>query len=627
MKGTLLGLIQDWVSKAPGRIAIREKKYGIWRTLTWQEFHDQVNQFASGLNQLGMQARDSLAVVGDNAPEWVIAELAAMRLGGSCIGIYPDMLIEEVVYLINSSSSRIVVLKDQEQADKIIEVWDRIKDNVVKAVVWDSRGMSHYFERYPFLVHFEDVLKVGESETGKRAVEAISIRPELPILMLPTSGTTGMPKLVMITHENLIHAAKIWQKVHPYYDGDEVFCLLPLPWMGEQLTVARFLFSSVTYNFPESPASIKTDFRECQATIQVMSPRMWEDICSDVRARMEDASFVKRFFYDHALQLGLEHAERLLDGKKGLDFPRNWLYRFSLATTLRSLRQRVGLARARLAFTGGAAIAREVFTFYMAMGINIMQLYGMTENCATVSCHYGGDVRPETVGKVFPGVEIKLDDDGMIYVKSPTNTPGYFNNPEETASVIKDGWFKTGDSGYYDQYGHLVVIDRFKDLMFLNNGTRFSPQELENRLKFSPYIKQAVVFGDKRDMVSAMISIDMEIVGNWANKRNIPYTTLTDLSQNDRVTNLIRDEIGKINERLPEEMRIVKFLLLPKELHPDDEELTRTRKVKRNVVSKRYGGMIEALYKGEKSYDLNIEITYMDGKAARLHFKVRLEDA
>jgi long-chain acyl-CoA synthetase len=549
-----------------------------------------------------------------------------MRLGGSCIGIYPDMLIEEVVYLINSSDSRIVVVKDQEQVDKVAEVWDRIKGNVIKVIVWDSRGMSHYFERFPFLIHFREVSSSGESQKTKNVFKDISISSDLTALMLATSGTSGLPKLAMISYDNLVNAVKIWQDVHPIYEWDEVFSLLPLPWMGEQFTIARWLFTGSRYNFPESQASIKSDFRECQPTLLIMSPRMWEDICSDIRARMEDASFIKKLFYTYSLKLGLDHAERLLDGKKGLTFPRKWLYHFLLTTTLRSLRQRVGLARIRLALTGGAAIARDVFTFYMALGINLMQLYGMTENCATVTCHYPGDVRPETVGKPLPKVQIKLDDDGMIYVKSPTNTNGYFKNPEETSASFKNGWFKTGDAGYYDKYQHLVVIDRQKDLMFLEDGTRFSPQELENRLKFSPYIRQAVIFGDKREMVSAIISIDMENVGNWANKRNVPYTTFTDLSQNGRVTELIREEIRKINQRLPEKMQIKRFVMLPKELHPDDEELTRTRKIKRNIINERYGDLIESLYNNDKSYNLDIEIRYMDGNVSRLKSLVRLED-
>jgi long-chain acyl-CoA synthetase len=396
--------------------------------------------------------------------------------------------------------------------------------------------------------------------------------------------------------------------------------------MGEQLMTSRFLHTGTGYNFPESKQSVRSDFHEIQPTIATMSPRMYEDICSDIRARMEDAPFFKKLIYSTSLGLGLERAEIALEGKGKFGLLKEWLYSFCMFTTLRGLRQRVGLGRVRLAFTGGAAIGREVFTFYLALGINLMQLYGMTENCAVATCHWPGDVRPETVGKSLPEVEIRIDDEGMIYVKSPTNIIGYYQNPQETEATFKDGWLKTGDSGYYDEYGHLVVLDRQKDLMFLDDGTRFAPQELENRLKFSPYIREAVVFGDKRDMITTMISIDMENVGNWANKRNIAYTTMMDLSQNEKVIELIREEIRKINDRLPEKMRLRRFVLLPKELHPDDEELTRTRKLKRNVINQRYGAVVESLYTSQQTHNLDVEIRYMDGKVSRLKSTVRLED-
>jgi long-chain acyl-CoA synthetase len=353
---------------------------------------------------------------------------------------------------------------------------------------------------------------------------------------------------------------------------------------------------------------------------------MYEDICSQIQARMEDASFFKRKIYDFSLGLGIERAELLLEGKKELGFVKTFLYALCMFTTLRGLRQRVGLGRMRLAFTGGAAIGREVFSFYVALGINLMQLYGMTENCAVATVHREDDVRPETVGKPLPAVELRIGDDGIIYVKSPTNIKGYYKNPEATEETFRDGWVMTGDSGYFDEYGHLVVLDRHKDIMHLNDGTRFAPQELENRLKFSPYIREAVVFGNNRDMIATMISIDMNNVGNWANKQNIAYTTMMDLSLNDRVIDLIKREIRKTNDRLPEKRRIHRVVLLPKELHPDDDELTRTRKLKRNVIDERYHSVVEALYSGDSTHDLDVMIRYMDGGTSRLKSKLRLEE-
>lgn len=627
MKSEILtGLIKEWAEKSPDRVAVRSKRFGIWQTINWREFYETIQSFSKGLISLGLEPGDHLSVIGDNSPEWLIAEFAAMNLGGVCLGIYQDMQHKEITYLVTASDSRIVVVEDQEQADKLIAIWDRIKDTVLKVVVWDSRGMSHYFKRHSFLIHMDDVIELGrKDQKAAETLAKVNITPDTTALLLPTSGTTGLPKLAMISHGNVTYASKIWEEAHPLYNWDEAYSLLPLPWMGEQMTVGRFLYSGIGYSFPEGQDSVRSDLNEIQPTIATMSPTMYEDICSDIRARMEDASFFKKIVYGYSLKVGLEHAERILEGRR-LGLIKRGLYFLATFTTLRGLRQRVGLGRVRLAFTGGAAIGREVFTFYMALGMNLMQLYGMTENCGTATVHKTGDIRPETVGTPHEGVDIRLGDDGMIFVRSPANIQGYYNNPEATAESFVDGWVQTGDSGYYDEYGHLVVLDRQKDLMFLNEGTRFAPQDLENRLKFSPYIREAVVFGDKRDFVTAMISIDMENVSNWANKRNIAYTTLLDLSQNDRVIAMIHNEINAINDRLPEKMRMARFVLLPKELHPDDEELTRTRKVKRNVINKRYKGVIDDLFEGKKTHDLDITITYMDGNTSRLKATLRLED-
>lgn len=628
MKGnTLLKLIENWVASSPERTALRYKRYGIWRTLSWGDFYKKIDYLAKGLTELGLVRGDRLAVIGNNDPEWLISEFAVMKLAGACVGIYQDMQLEEIVYLVNASKSRIVVAEDQEQADKLIAVWDKIRENVIAVIIWDSRGMSHYFNRYPFLIHIDEVMAKGKgNEKASKYLNDIDVTPETTALILPTSGTTSLAKLAMISHANLIFSAEIWNRRHPFTVKDEIFSLLPLPWMGEQMTIARFLHKGIGYNFPEGQTSANSDFLEIQPTVANMSSKMYEDICSLIRARMEDASFFKKLIYTWSLNLGLEVAELSLKGNQGFGFPKSWLYKIAMFTTLRGLRQRVGLGRIRLAFTGGAAIGREVFTFYRALGVNLMQLYGMTENCGTATSHKANDVRPETVGIAHEGIEVRVDEQGMIYIKSPTNILGYFNNPEETANTFEDGWLKTGDSGYFDESGHLVVLDRQKDLMFLNDGTRFAPQELGNRLNFSAFIKESVVFGDKKDFVAAIISIDMGNVSNWANKRNIVYTTFTDLSQNRLVIDLIREEIREINLRLPAKMRIHRFALLPKELHPDDEELTRTRKIRRNVINDRYGGLIDALYLGDANHDLDIRITYMDGKSSQLRCSVKLED-
>ncbi|MBU2549526.1 MAG: AMP-binding protein, partial [Proteobacteria bacterium] len=590
--------------------------------------------FTLGLVELGIEPEDKVLIIGDNCVEWVIAEFGAIAARGVCVGAYQDMLNEEVAFMVTASGARYVGAGDQEQVDKFISIWDRISDQVRKVFVWDLRGMSDYLDRYPFLVSFDQVLALGWDRM-KREPNLFEqgflekADPEEVAVMLPTSGTTGLPKLAMVTHGNFLFVGQAWEQIYPSLPNDEVYSFLPIPWIGEQFNIMRFVDAGFRYNFPESsdPLAVRRDMTQLQSTFLGMSARMWEDICSNIMARMEDAPPLKRKAYNLAMTLGLDKAERLLEGRPTrLSLFRELLYRLLFFTTIRGVRQRTGLARIRTAFTGGAAIGREVFTFFTALGINLIQGYGMTECCCFCTVHRGDDIRPETVGPPLPGIEVRIDEAGMIWTRGPGNMKGYFKNPEETADALVDGWLKTGDAGYWDEAGHLVVLDRQKDLMFLNDGTRFAPQDLENRLKFSPFVRDAVVMGDKRDFIVALISIDMENAGNWARNRNVAYTTFTDLAQNPRVYELVRSEVEKINQRLPETMRLIRFALLPKELHPDDEELTRTRKVKRRVINERYGSLIEALFTDERTHHLDIEIRYMDGRVSRLESDLHLED-
>jgi len=631
---TVISRIWDQAQRHPNKLAVRQKRYGIWEPMTWGGFYDNIRHFALGLAELGLEPQDKVCIIGDNSVEWVIAEFGAIGARGVCVGIYQDMLNEEVAYMVTASEARFAVAGDQEQADKFISIWDRISDQVRKVIVWDLRGMSDYLERYPYVMSFEQVIALGRKvmEKDRERFERDFLRtasPDEVVVMLPTSGTTALPKLAQLSHANFEFEGEAWEKVFPSYPDDEVYSFLPLPWIGEQFTTMRFVHSGIHYSFPESsdPLAVRRDMNQLQCTFIGMSARMWEDICSTIMARMEDAPFLKKKIYNLALRLGLEKAELMLEGKNGrLPFFKNFLHRLLFFTTIRGLRQRVGLARIRTAFTGGAAMGREVFTFFTALGINLIQGYGMTECCAFATVHHQDDIRPETVGIPLPGVEIKIDEKGMIWIRGEGNMEGYYKNPTETADTMVDGWLKTGDAGYWDKAGHLVVLDRQKDLMFLNDGTRFAPQDLENRLKFSPFIRDAVVIGDKRDFIVTLISIDMENAGNWARNRNIAYTTFTDLSQNPKIYGLIRAEVEKVNKRLPEHMRIQRFVLLPKELHPDDEELTRTRKVRRGVINERYGSLIESLFTDEDSFHFDIQIKYMDGRASRLTTEVHLED-
>ena len=631
---TLISAIRDYARKRPNALAMRQKRYGIWEPMTWGKFYENIRAFALGLAQLGLQPEDKVLIIGDNCLEWVVAEFGTIGARGICVGAYQDMLTSEVSYMVEASDAKFVAAGDQEQVDKFIAIWDDISTKVSKVFVWDTRGMSHYLNKYPFLISFHEVLSLGHKvmERNPEKFERDYLDcadPNETVLMLPTSGTTGLPKMAELSHGNFLFLGAALDEVHPAHHNDEVYSFLPMAWIGEQLNTMRCVCAGYKYNFPESsdPLAVRRDMNQLQCTILGMSSRMWEDICSTIMARMEDASFLKKGTYKLALELGLKKAELLLEGKQDkLSLLKEILYKFLFLTTIRGIRQRMGLARVRFALTGGAAIGRDVFTFFTALGINLNQAYGMTECSGFATIHRLGDIRPETVGKPLPGIEIRIDEDGMIWVKGEGDFKGYYKNAEETANTVLDGWLKTGDAGYWDEAGHLVVLDRQKDLMFLKDGSRFAPQDLENRLKFSPYIRDAVVIGDKREFIVALISIDMENAGSWARNRNIAYTTFTDLSQNLKIYGLVHQEVKRINERLPAWMRLARFALLPKELHPDDEELTRTRKVRRKVINDRYGDLIEALFSESVNHNLKIKIRYMDGRITRLENNVRLED-
>ena len=631
---TLITAIRDHAQNRPEALAVRQKRFGVWETTSWSDFYDTVRAFALGLVELGLEPEDKVCVIGDNCIEWIIAEFGTIGARGICVGAYQDMLNEEVAYLVTASDARFVGAGDQEQVDKFIGIWDRISSRIKKIFVWDTRGMSDYFDKYPFLIPYDQVIALGR-EILKKDADSFENRllkktaPDDIAVMLPTSGTTGLPKLAMHAHTSFLFESSSWEEAFPSQYNDEVFSFLPIPWIGEQFSIMRFVCAGFRYNFPESsdPLAVRRDMNQIQCTFIGMSARMWEDICSSIMARMEDAPFFKKKAYDLALSLGLEKAELMLEGKPDkLPFLKELLYQALFITTIRGLRQRLGLARVRIGLSGGSAMGRELFTFFTALGVNIIQGFGNTECSCFCTMQRLDDIRPETVGPALPGVEVRVDESGMIWTKGKNNFAGFYKNEKETAETLVDGWLKTGDAGYWDEAGHLVVLDRQQDLMFLNRGDRFAPQDLENRLKFSPFIRDAVVIGDKRDFIGALISIDMENMGNWARNRNLAYTTFTDLAQNPKIYEQIRSETKKVNQRLPEHMRVLRFALLPKELHPDDEELTRTRKVKRKVINDRYSTLIEALFTDDERHHLKIEIRYMDGRISKLENEVRLED-
>lgn len=628
---TLIGLIIKNADLTPRDVALREKRFGIWRPTTWAEFRDAVAAFARGIRTLGFRPGDTLAILGDNKPEWVIAEFGAIAAGGVATGVYADCLPEEIQHLVAHSGARLLVVRDQEQVDKILRIWDRIEPGVLRVIVWDSRGMSHYYDRHPFLVRFEQVSRAGRERDGDLAAflrgVAETLDPSRPALMLTTSGTTALPKLSVLSHESLIFAAKSYGEVVPMRRGDELLSIAPLPWIGEQLyNVVRFLMVGARYNFPEETETVRRDLVELEPVYFGGTPATWELLISTVQAAMDNADAVKRRFYRWATEVAVRCTQAELAGQRPglvdrllvplLDF-----------FVLRPLKNRMGLGRVRMAVTGGGAISPEVFTYFKALGIDLRQVYGQTECCGIATTHREGDIRPETVGVPIPGVEVKLSGEGEILVRGKNTHLGYYRNDAASReSFTDDGFLRTGDAGYFGEDGHLYVFDRFKDMMVLDDGTRFAPQDIETRLKFSPYIKEVMVCGAKRPFVVGIVSIDLENVGNWAKKRGIAFTTLGDLSQKPEVYALIRDEIRKLCGRFPENIRIRRFAVLLKELHPDDGELTRTRKVRRALVNERYGSLIEDLYGAGSEHCLDIRIRYEGGRESSFAGTIRLAE-
>ncbi|NQU65004.1 MAG: AMP-binding protein [SAR324 cluster bacterium] len=631
LENTLIGLIVKNAAEIPDAVAMREKRYGVWSPMTWSQFRDNVQRFALGMIELGLKPDDKLTVIGDNKPEWIIAEFGTMAAGGIPTGVYPDSMADEVEYLVTYSESRFLVARDQEQVDKILTFWENIKNRVEKIIVWDSRGMSNYYAEHPFLERFEKIIEMGaakeEGQSDFLSKRAAEIDPTRVAIMLTTSGTTAKPKLSMLSHENLIFASQKFGETTEMGRGDELMSIGPLAWIGEQsFSVARFLSVGAHYNFSEETETVRRDLLELQPFFFGGTPAVWELLISTIQAAIDNAGIVKRYFYSLATQTALKYTEANFAGTRpGLG--NVLLYRLLNFIVLRPLKNRIGLGRVRSAITGGGAISPEVFKYFKALGIDLRQVYGQSECSGIATTHQKEDVRPETVGVPVPDVEIKIAEDGEVLVKGKNVHLGYYKKERASREVLTaDGFLRTGDAGYFGEDGHLYVFDRSKDMMTIDDGTRFAPQDIETRLKFSAYIRDVMVIGANRPFVTAIVSIDLENVGNWAKKRGISFTTVQDLSQRTETYELIGAEIKKICARFPENIRIKRFVNLIKELHADDGELTRTRKVRRGFVNERYSELIEDLYQAKKDHPLDIEITYEDGRSSNFKGNVAIKE-
>ena len=605
MTDTFPKLLCARAASTPDAPAVREKIFGIWETTTWRGYLERVSEICLGFESLGLGKGDKIAIIGDNRPEWIFSELAAQALGAIPLGLYQDSVSSELAELIEASDAKLLVVEDQEQVDKVLEVRDRL-GKLEKVLYDDPRGLRSYHD--PFLAPLSDFAKLPKDPRRFEKL-AESTSPDAVALLATTSGTTGVPKLAMLTHRNLLSMARNLLAVDPLDSGDELVSFLPLAWVGEQMmSVSAALVTGATVNFPEEPETVTSDLHDIAPHVMFSPPRIWESLLSDVQMKREDASWLKRRVLDWALHVNGSPA---------------WKRRLADVLCLYWIRDGLGLRRLKRAYTGGAALGPDILRFFHGLGVNLKQIYGQTEISGISVVHRDGDVKVETMGEPIPETELRISEDGEIISKSPAVFLGYYENEAATAQALRDGWLHSGDAGYFDDDGHLVVIDRTKDVTRLPDGTLFSPQFIENKLKFSRFVREAVVFGGEgRPFVTAILSIDFQNVGNWAEKRRVPFTTFTDLSQQEPVLELLTREVRKANETLLEPMQVRRFLLLHKELDADDAELTRTRKVRRHTVLERYRELVDALYGQQASVSVDTEITYRDGRTARLSVSI-----
>ncbi|EHH2481779.1 long-chain fatty acid--CoA ligase [Vibrio parahaemolyticus] len=604
----------------PEQVAMREKEFGIWREFTWQDYENRVKWMALSLQDLGIGEQDVIGLLGDNRPEWVWGELAAHAIKGYSLGIYQDSMHEEVAYLINYAKAKVVIAEDEEQCDKLLDLGDEIP-SVEYIIYCDPRGMRKYDD--PRLIDVEQVYKKGQlidkANPDKYLNMIAATKGSDLSILCTTSGTTSKPKLAQLHSGTFLDHCAAYLRADPRSPGDNYVSVLPLPWIMEQVyVVGQALISRQIVNFVEEQETMMSDLREIGPNFVLLAPRVWENIVADVSARMMDSTPFKQKMY----KLGMSLANKALDQGK-----RSKLAEWIL---LRALRDRLGFSNLSSAATGGAAMGPDTFRYLQAIGVPLKQLYGQTEMCGAYTVHQADDVDYDSVGVAFDNADVKVinpDSNGVgeIIAKSTGMFTGYLNNQAAYDEDVQDGWMHTGDAGYFKDSGHLVVIDRLKDMSETSHGDRYSPQFIENKLKFSPFIAEAVVVGKGRPWLSAIICIRYAIVAKWAEQKGIAFTNYTNLSSQPEVYQAIREEVLKVNESLPDAQKISKFILLYKELDADDGELTRTRKVRRGVVAEKYGDIIETIYSAAPTVDVDTVITYQDGTKTRIQTSLVIE--
>jgi long-chain acyl-CoA synthetase len=618
----------------PERVALREKDLGIWQSWTWHRAAREVRRMAAGLHEAGLRRGSHLAVIGENRPRLYFAMLAAQSLGAIPVPMYQDAVAGEMVYVFEQAEIELAVVEDQEQVDKLLEVRQHFPG--LRRIFYDeARGLRHYDQ--PELASCDALIRSGRlllRRSPRLVDEAIALgSADDPAALFYTSGTTGRPKGVVQTHAALIDRARACTEMESLTDAEDVLAYLPLAWIGQNIfSYAQALVTGYTVNCPESPATVANDMREIGPTYYFAPPRVFEGMLTQVMIRMEDASALKRRVFAHFMEIARRVGTRLLDGE-AVGAADRLRYAIGDLLVYGPLRNVLGLSRVRVAYTAGEAIGPDLFTFYRSIGVNLKQLYGSTETAVFVCIQPDGQVKPDTVGPPVKGVEIRIADDGEVLVRGKGLLLEYYRNPQATAEVKDtEGWFHTGDAGFLDEHGHLKIIDRAADVGRLAGGSLFAPKYIENKLKFFPYIKEAVAFGHGRDQVCAFVNIDFEAVGNWAERRGLPYAGYVDLAGKPEVLDLAADCVAKVNADLAADPQLAdsqvrRFLVLHKELDPDDDELTRTRKVRRRFIAEKYRVLVDALFEGRTEQHVETQVKFEDGRSGVVAATLPIRDA
>ena len=608
------------------RVAIREKAYGIWKTYNWQTYLDYVRQTALGLVSLGLRRGENIGIVTNNHPEWLFSELGGQAVGAVTVNLFTSSVPQELATALGRFRATIAIVQDQEQVDKLLEMKGRL-GHVRKVIYIDPTGMRRYADD-PWLTSYSDLLDRGRrldlDEPERFSRELARGKAGDVALMIQTSGTTGIPKLAMLSHRSFTEMARQWLETAPIGIESNWISITPPAWIVDQMWgVGITLAGGMTMNFPETLETVAEDFREIGPSVIITSSRFWEDLASKIRVKMDDAGWVKKKIFKVSERIGMKTVD-LESRKEPVPVHLRFFNAVFSRLAFRPLLDRVGCAQMVSAYTGGHPISPQVIRFFRAIGLNLKQCYGLTESGGIFQVQPDGEFKLETVGKPLPRTTVRLSPDQEVLVKSDSVFVGYYDDYQATEGAFSNGWLRTGDAGYLDEDGHLLIIGRKEDIIRNKQGAAFSPDFIETRLKFSPYIKEAVIFGESRPYITALVNIDMGNVGNWAEDRMIPYTTYTDLTQQPEVEKLIHGEVREVNGQLPDPMKIRKFILLYKLLDADDEELTRTGKVRRRFVYGLYIKLIEAMYENRDSLEVRGKVRYRDGQVGTLETRVRV---